>query len=362
MTTINRLATSISAHAWNGAGDVLAICPNTHEIELYSYDGSSFALMETLTDHDAIVTSLAWAPNTNRILSCSQDRNAYVWEHDGTNWNPTLVILRINRAATCCQWSPKEDKFAVGTGDCVVAVCYFEADNNWWVSKHIKKDITSTILAISWHPNNILLAAGGSDKELKVFSGFVKQCDNRKDIADGTAFGKKLPFGACVEQIPMNAWILDVQFSPSGNQLAWSCHDSSLHVMNCETESRSTQSFNHNFLPFRSLQWLSERSFVAAGFDCYPVLVQDNGGWAPVKSIDNLQKSSGGNKNARSMWEDRTARGEEVSESTELSSRHQNAISVLTLRQDGSLSSSGLDGNVIVWALNAQAREAGVTF
>lgn len=53
----------------------------------------------------------------------------------------TKVILRINRAATCVKWSPEEDKFAVGSSSRMISVCYFEADNNWWVSKHIKKPI-----------------------------------------------------------------------------------------------------------------------------------------------------------------------------------------------------------------------------
>jgi actin related protein 2/3 complex subunit 1A/1B len=41
-------------------------------------------------------------------------------------------------------------------------VCYFEEEQNWWVSKHIKKPIRSTVLSLDWHPNNALLAAGSS--------------------------------------------------------------------------------------------------------------------------------------------------------------------------------------------------------
>jgi actin related protein 2/3 complex subunit 1A/1B len=78
-----------------------------------------------------------------------QDRNAYVWTQqsvsNGLRWKPTLVILRINRAATCVRWSPLENKFAVGSGARLVSVCYFEKDNDWWVSKHIKKPFKSTV-------------------------------------------------------------------------------------------------------------------------------------------------------------------------------------------------------------------------
>lgn len=56
-----------------------------------------------------------------------------------------------------------ENKFAVGSGARLISVCYFEQENNWWVSKHIKKPIRSTITTLDWHPNNILLATGAAD-------------------------------------------------------------------------------------------------------------------------------------------------------------------------------------------------------
>lgn len=74
------------------------------------------------TQHDKIITAIDWAPNSNRIVTASQDRNAYVWQLTNdpqtgkTIWKPTLVLLRINRAATYVKWSPNEDKFAVASG------------------------------------------------------------------------------------------------------------------------------------------------------------------------------------------------------------------------------------------------------
>ncbi len=74
------------------------------------------------SQHDKLITSIDWAPDSNRIVTCSQDRNAYVWQEQPDLetgklvWKPTLVLLRINRAATHVRWSPKEDKFAVASG------------------------------------------------------------------------------------------------------------------------------------------------------------------------------------------------------------------------------------------------------
>lgn len=78
-------------------------------------------------------TGIDWAPESNRIVTCGTDRNAYVWTLKGHTWKPTLVILRINRAARCVRWAPNENKFAVGSGSRVISICYFEQENDWWV-------------------------------------------------------------------------------------------------------------------------------------------------------------------------------------------------------------------------------------
>ena len=73
-----------------------------------------------------------------------------------------LILAFFSRAATCVKWSPEENKFAVGSGARLISVCYFEQEHDWWVAKHIKKPIRSTITALDWHPNNVLLAAGST--------------------------------------------------------------------------------------------------------------------------------------------------------------------------------------------------------
>ena len=85
----------------------VAIVPNSNQVSIYSKKGNSFTLSHTLSDHDKLVTCIDWAPKTNRIVTCSQDRNAYVWCFENGLWVPTLVLLRINRAATSVRWSPK---------------------------------------------------------------------------------------------------------------------------------------------------------------------------------------------------------------------------------------------------------------
>ena len=69
--------------------------------------------------------------SANMSLVSLQDRNAYVWTFTGGVWKPSLVILRINRAATMVKWSPLENKFAVGSGARLISVCHFDKENDW---------------------------------------------------------------------------------------------------------------------------------------------------------------------------------------------------------------------------------------
>lgn len=85
----------------------VAICPNNNEIQVHKRTSSGWKLLETLEEHHMAVMGIDWAPKTNRIVTCSADKNAYVWtqKEDG-KWDPAWVLLRINRAATCVKWSP----------------------------------------------------------------------------------------------------------------------------------------------------------------------------------------------------------------------------------------------------------------
>lgn len=75
-----------------------------------------------------------------------------------------------------------EKKFAVGSGAQLISVCYFEIENDWWVSKHIKKPIRSTVTALDWHPNNMVLATGTADFRVRLFNVHMKEVDQCQKV------------------------------------------------------------------------------------------------------------------------------------------------------------------------------------
>jgi len=350
MSDIKRLAGCISCHAWNSDGTKLALSPNTNEIHIYSKSGTNYNLDHVLKEHDQVVTGIDWAPKSNRIVTCSHDRNAYVWTFKDNQWKPVLVILRINRCATHVKWSPEENKFAVASGAKCISVCYFEEDHDWWVSKNIKKH-RSTVLKLDWHPNNALIATASSDFKCRIFAAHIKGVDTK---TPKTPFGEKFPFGECFAEIDTAfGWVQSVRWSPSGNLVAFVGHDSTLSVADISSGTAQTQTIKYRELPFRDLVFIDEKNIVAVGHDCSPVLFSNTGTWGFTKVIDSGGSSKDPQQKGSSAFKTFQAKVDKGETTTEtiLNTKHQNCITWVGMVPNGGgkYSTSGLDGNLIIW-------------
>ncbi|KAG7022983.1 Actin-related protein 2/3 complex subunit 1B [Cucurbita argyrosperma subsp. argyrosperma] len=208
---VHGFAQCITCHAWSPDHSMVAFCPNNNEVHIYKSVQDNWERIHVLQKHDQIISGIDWSVKSNRIVTASHDRNSYVWNLEGSEWVPTLVILRLNRAALCVQWSPKgiakcptllllityvihiilkflrfalsilplENKFAVGSGAKTVCICYYEQENNWWVSKLLRKRHDSSVTNVAWHPNNLLLATTSTDGKCRIFSTFIKGVDTK---------------------------------------------------------------------------------------------------------------------------------------------------------------------------------------
>ncbi|CAG9860839.1 unnamed protein product [Phyllotreta striolata] len=350
----------ITCHAWNKDKTQIAFSPNNHEVHIYKRLGNEWKLLDTLNQHDLRVMGIDWAPNTNRIVTCAADRNAYVWSQDKDGkWKPTLVLLRINRAATCVKWSPDENKFAVGSGARLISVCYFESENDWWVSKHIKKPIRSTVTCLDWHPNNILLAAGSTDFKVRIFSAYIKDIEN---APEATQWGSKMPLGQLMGEFVNSSagggWVHNVSFSPDGNKLCWVSHDSSVNVADA-TKGNAVYKLNSEFLPFLSCTWISNKSIVVAGHSCIPILYGYNNSQLNfIAKLDASQKKESGGLSAMRMFHSLDKQARTENSDTNLDSIHQNAITCVCIyignkQKAAKISTSGADGQLVIWDLNS---------
>lgn len=359
--TFSDSLTPITCHAWNKDRTQIALSPNNHEVHIYQRSGNEWKLVEILNQHDLRVMGIDWGRTTNRIVTCAVDRNAYVWtQGDDGKWKPMLVLLRINRAATCVKWSPLENKFAAGSGDRLVSVSYFESGNDWWVSKHIKKPIRSTVTCIDWHPNNSLLVAGSTDYKVRIFSGYIKDIEEQPSA---NSWGNRMPFGQLLAEfqntISGGGWIHNVSFSYDGCRICWVGHDSSINIADSNS-GNAVAKIKTEYLPFLCCEWITPNSVVVAGHSCIPLIytldVNSNKLILTAK-LDQTQKKESSNISAMRIFQslDRHLRSENTDIS--LDSIHQNAISCMRIHNGDRnsckrISTSGLDGQLVIWDIN----------
>nr|CCQ18622.1 Actin-related protein Arp2/3 complex, subunit ARPC [Sycon ciliatum] len=353
--TINLVdSVAVTCHVFNGDQTKLALCPNSNEVHIYRKSGSSWSQECVLSEHGQRVLDMDWGAKRNRLVTCGEDRNAYVWTSEGGEWRPMLVLLRINRAATCVRWSPNEEKFAVGCGARLISICYFEVEQDWWVSKHIKKPIRSTVLSVDWHPNNYLVAAGSSDFKARVFSAYVKEIEEKPAP---TPWGKKGTFGNLMAEFSNGGggWVHSVSFSPSGNKLVWVGHDSSISVAVAGGDQVVT-TIKQTHLPMLTCVFVSEKSIIAGGHDCSPYLFRhdDNAELTALQKLDVVKAKSAGTSSAMDKFRSLDKKGStESTDSGRSASTHQNSI--VDARMVGpkgagkGISTAGVDGLVVVW-------------
>ncbi|XP_022632120.1 actin-related protein 2/3 complex subunit 1A isoform X4 [Vigna radiata var. radiata] len=316
VTAVHQFAQCITCHAWSADQSMVALCPNNNEVHIYRLVEDKWEKVYVLQKHDQVISSMDWSARSNRIVTASHDRNSckpcvlcrYVWNLEASEWVPTLVILRLNRAALCVQWSPKENKFAVGSGAKTTCICYYEQDNNWWVSKLIRKKHNSSVTSVSWHPDNVLLATTSTDGKCRVFSTFIKGVD-AKDSKKGTSPDTK----------------------------------------------------------FGEVLFVSERKVIGVGFDCNPMVfaADERGIWSFVRYLGERKAVSSGSRYGSQFSEafvkfygqsKQGLNNDAVETSRTRGTVHENCINcILPLGEHGKMirrfSTSGLDGRIAVWDL-----------
>ncbi len=340
-----------TCHAWNRDLSQLAFCPNSNTIRIHSVgkDGKLGELVQELVDHDKLVTSLSWGPTNNRLVSCSQDRNGFVWSLDQSGkFVPELVSLRVKNACTDVKWSPCEKKFAVATGAKHIALCHYVIEDEGsgtglWHAKHIGNH-GSTVLSVDWHPSSCMLASGSSDQWCRIFMSAVKKVDAKPPPMFGLTAnkaGKPLTTGDVLAEIPSSGWVHCVAFSPSGAYLAFSSHDSSIRILRLPSDRVPNEGDVSTLylpgLPLTKLLWLNDTRLVGAGHDRVPVVIEQKGSqWSVGKRLDDPkkrapveEKKASAVSNAFKAFGASTTAGSGSSKDSSSELLHQNCISGL---------------------------------
>lgn len=357
----------VSYHAFSPDGKACAVSKNDDAVYFYDTQGNTdvtkWKQKQVVTEHGGRVSGIDWCEKTNQIVTCGHDRNAYVWKQENGEWKPTLVILRINRAATCVKWSPNGDKFAVGSGAKCVPVCHFESNQNWWISKMIKKH-KSSVLDLAWSPNNKFIVTGACDFKCRIFSAFIEGIDDAGSDALGSLLGPKAnEFGECLMEFDhAKAWVQGVSWSPSGNRIAFTGHGSTVTFVHLGNGGNGEQNINLKTLPAVQCFFTDDDTLVTIGFDHNPTVYKSGGSdsspaWKETKKLDEakgeaVKTFSSSASSARNMFQQADSHGKKKEvglEEPPINTIHKNCVLDFCLRGGGKFSTAGVDGRILQW-------------
>jgi len=354
------IAKNFSCHSWNADQSRVALSPNNDQIHIFNTNGSPDEMKKwdktptILEEHGGVVSAIDWHAETNMIVTSGHDRNAYVWKEEGGVWKPTLVILRINRAATNVKWSPNGKKFAVSSGAKCVPVCSYEQANDWWISKMIKKH-KSTVLSIAWSPCNKFLVTGSTDFKCRIFSAFIADVDEGYE----GAWPKAESFGSVLAEFDQaKAWVQGVAWSGDSSTVVFNGHGSTTHFVDLDDNNPkdsvvSTVYSKH--LPHLTADFMSDTQLVCCGFDMNPHLyVKDGGEWSFSKKLDEEKEAEAKSgksdtARARNKFKNMAKKGQSKSTETKINTRHKNTILDTKKINDTTFSSCGVDGRILIW-------------
>jgi len=352
---------SVSVHAFSPDAKKCVVSPNNDTVCIYSTNGKEdpkdWKLEQSLTEHGGYVSGIDWCEKSNLFVTCGHDRNAYVWKLEGSEWKPTLVILRINRAATSVKWSPSGDKFAVTSGAKCVPVCHFEESQNWWISKMIKKH-KSTVLCLDWSPNNKYVVTGACDFKCRIFSAYIEGVDKADDDGMSSQWPKQHEFGEqLAEYDHAKAWVQGVSWSPNGQAISYVGHGSNLAVVHFDGEQAN---YFIKGLPYEHVFFVDDKTLIAIGFDRNPTVWENKGSasspnWTEGKKLDpetDEEKKAGGNS-AMARFKAADSRGVGVNSGAKapaIKTFHKNNIvDVKRVAGKKEFTTSGVDGRILRW-------------
>ncbi|CAF1210102.1 unnamed protein product [Adineta steineri] len=345
----------VIAHAWNKDRTQIAVSLGKNDLRIYNKQAGKWKLTHTLCEHLSRVLAIDWAPKTNRIVTASADYNAYVWTFENDTWKPQMVELqRTSRAVCCAKWSPDENKFAIGSSDKNVGICYYETEQRFWAAEMIKKKPKSTVTCLAWHPNNQLIAVGSLDYRVRIYSGYVKAVDNK---AETSAWGKITNTGELLHEFPCESgWTHDVAFSPSGENLAWVSHNSIIFAVSSNNPSKTTMEIT-NYLPFRCIIFVSESTIIVAGHEFSPLIYNYDERKGTIEFVEKLdsQETSTGRQSIGRLFDQPSMQ----TQTPEPVSTHQSMITQIVPYQTENtnlvkISSADLFGQVVIWNLSGR--------
>jgi len=341
-----------TCHCYGPNGELCVASDN--KLFIYDVSGSKAIQTATLKAHKHRVTGVDWNKAENRILSCGEDRNAYVWNlTEEGEWRPSLVVLRVNRAALCCKWAMSGKKFAVGTSARSIMICSYDDEHDFWVAKSIRKP-KSAVTCLAWHPSDLLLAAGGTDFKCRVYNVYDPEVDENAEAASALYSNIK-KFGTILGEFPSLGYVNGCAFNDEGNQLVYTSQSAQVSLITFTGDGGTEDTTKQiNALPFNSVIFVKDL-IIGGGHDgkCYKFQVDGNsfGDKEEVVRAAKVKKKKTGTSAAFAKFHNLANTGGNKTAKAGSTAPHLFAVSEIRHLEDGFSTCANGDFKVLTWVL-----------
>ena len=203
-----------------------------------------------------------------------------------------MGMIKEPRANLDARWNKKGDKFVVGSSSGHVSIGTYSEQSNFWVAHPISKKPVhkASVVSVCFDISGRAIASCSLDGQVFIHSCFDENLD--KDSTQGP-FGSVTSYGDKLVKLKSSAWANFVTFSPSCKQICYGTQDCELNFADVSEAAGGKskvkpERVNLRTNPHITGMFLTEDTFVAAGFDKVPYLYKMEGKeWKQVKTLDD---------------------------------------------------------------------------
>jgi actin related protein 2/3 complex subunit 1A/1B len=293
----------ISCISFNKNFTKVALSKKDNIIYIYSIRDlmktDTWQLEYQLQVHEDSISGLDWNAHTNLLLSCSYDKNAFVWEYNRNyikNWNGSGVIATTKLGYLCCKWNNRGDKFCLGTSGKQIFIGYFDNKTNWWMCKPLGKIENkfivhkSSVVCCEIDPTSLFVLSGSTDLRVCVTSCYLPEIDDK--FLDDKTKPLAREFGTIIYAFRPGSWINTIAWNKSGSLGFAAAQNSSIVVINHKENKTDVIKCNHP--PVTLIVSNEDNSFLAVCYDRNILEYEKKGDkWEIKKTITNDQGKKG---------------------------------------------------------------------
>ncbi|MEE2837047.1 MAG: serine/threonine-protein kinase, partial [Myxococcota bacterium] len=181
-------------------------------------------------------TCMRWDPTGERLVTCSDDRQAVIWDiASGT----TKSIALGDASARAVAWSPDGLRFAAGCDDGIIRVCdagteqvVMSIEGHDSTYDFEGKPMASSVIAIAWSPDGTKIASGAWDSTGRIWNASTGKC-----LQTLTGHGTEEIIGSYNRRIrqTQGGAVHAIAWSPNGEQVLTGSLDHTVRVWEAST-------------------------------------------------------------------------------------------------------------------------------